>query len=781
MPSKCLSQQTILSLVNDQLPANLRGDILRHLDDCSICQAKFDSLFSDHDNHVADLRKSDRRSAKLSEAMNRLLSDTSTSTSNAVDRDSNYLDVLSFAFDASLRPNGIGRFAGLEIIGFLGAGGMGIVLKAFDDSLQRHVAIKLLPPGTATSQESRQRFLREARAAASIDHEHVVTIHSVDEFSGLPYLIMQYVEGESLHRVLERRSPMPLQEILVLAVQVSSGLAAAHRKGIIHRDIKPANILIERETNKALLTDFGLAQTISEDQLTQSGHTAGTPCYMSPEQTKAESLDARSDLFSLGAVLYTTATGASPFAGKSVYAVIRNVCERNPPPVAELNPEIPIWFSNVIEKLMQKAPDQRFDSAQELVAHLKKEVSVPSSNVSSKDVGEHNQKDSHAGWRGFYWVTGLCMLIIVAVFGTRSFFESRKHDDSAKNVETISFPFSVVGTDARFASIEEAIAHANDGATIEVSRNGPFFVSDCLIEHAITIRSDAQSNPIFCQRDNIKGPAISSTGDLTLNGITLQFGKKLFSGNDANRHYGVNSLLSVQGGELEVVDCTFQAHRGGMAVWFEGHRCKVVDSQFGAEFSVGMAWACTADSALEVDNCMFASRTGVMAIADMSLTMPRLRSNFTNNTFKSESAVFILPKRASRSSDEIETIPAAYLSITASNNLFDVDSLLSLRASPRIEFDRAKSLFNYMVAWSGNENVFSSVDCFSSTSNVRTQSRRAIHQSFSEWTEEQDETQSAMAELSFGETNHLGIPSVDAIKWQEGSPVSEFGVDRPDR
>src|SRR5262249_3881457 len=165
--------------------------------------------------------------------------------------------------------------------GVIGGGGMGVVLKAFDENLHRVVAVKVMAPQLAASATARQRFTREARAAAAVTHDHVVTLHAVEEAGGLPYIVMQFVDGQSLQDRLDRSGSLPIREVLRIGMQAAAGLAAAHKQGLIHRDIKPANVLLENGVERVKLTDFGLARAVDDASLTQSGVVAGTPQYMS--------------------------------------------------------------------------------------------------------------------------------------------------------------------------------------------------------------------------------------------------------------------------------------------------------------------------------------------------------------------------------------------------------------------------------------------------------------------------------------------------------------------
>ena len=183
-------------------------------------------------------------------------------------------------------PEMLGRLAGYEVKGVIGLGGMGIVLKAHDVSLDRYVAIKCLSPELAVQSASRRRFAREAKATAAVVHDNVIAIHSVDEYDGTPFLVMPYVRGESLQHRIDRSAPMSVEEILSIALQIARGLAAAHDQGLIHRDIKPSNILMPENVERIIITDFGLARAVDDASVTQSGVLAGTPQYMSPEQAR---------------------------------------------------------------------------------------------------------------------------------------------------------------------------------------------------------------------------------------------------------------------------------------------------------------------------------------------------------------------------------------------------------------------------------------------------------------------------------------------------------------
>jgi eukaryotic-like serine/threonine-protein kinase len=267
-------------------------------------------------------------------------------------------------------PEMLGRLGRYEIEQLIGAGGMGIVLKGFDTELNRPVAIKVLAPHLAHSGPARQRFAREARSAASIVNEHVVAIHDVKSEHVAPYLVMQYIAGRSLQQRVDQEGPLAAVEILRIGLQAAAGLAAAHDQGVIHRDVKPANILLENGVERAMLTDFGLARAADDATLTHSGIIAGTPDYMSPEQARGQPVDARSDLFSLGAVLYFMSTGHPPFRAEQAMATLHRICHDRHRNVQDINPTVPDELADVIDRLLEKKPSRRFAAADEVQQSL---------------------------------------------------------------------------------------------------------------------------------------------------------------------------------------------------------------------------------------------------------------------------------------------------------------------------------------------------------------------------------------------------------------------------
>ncbi|HEX4036689.1 MAG TPA: protein kinase [Acidobacteriaceae bacterium] len=281
-----------------------------------------------------------------------------------------------------------------KILRRLGAGGMGVVYEAEDLRLRRHVALKLIAAGAAADSEARERFWREARTASALNHPGICTIHEINESENQPFLVMELLEGQSLDRLYAGQT-VPVPRLVEIGVQLADALDAAHRKGILHRDIKPANIFITG-SGQAKILDFGLARfeesglsdstgvgVPSRDRITSSGATLGTIAYMSPEQARGETLDGRSDLFSLGVVLYEMATGIHPFSGTTTAVVFDKLLNYQPPPPLTVNHNLPPELESIINKALEKDRDLRYQSAADLRADLKRLQRRPSESHAS--------------------------------------------------------------------------------------------------------------------------------------------------------------------------------------------------------------------------------------------------------------------------------------------------------------------------------------------------------------------------------------------------------------
>lgn len=259
-----------------------------------------------------------------------------------------------------------------EILEELGRGAMATVYKAFDPRINRELAIKLLLPEHTVNPEFRNRFLRETRAVGKLNHPNIVKIYDVGEFENQPYIAMELLTGQFLNQIMESGRKLSTEEIVEIARQLASALDCAHTHGVIHRDIKPANIAWSDHNKRIILTDFGIAriENIEATQSTLIGQVLGTPKYMSPEQILGKHIDGRTDLFSLGVVLYQLVTGQKPFTGDTLASLTFQITQQDPPPVDEVVPEIPKALSQIIHKLLKKNPNDRFSDSKTLLHAL---------------------------------------------------------------------------------------------------------------------------------------------------------------------------------------------------------------------------------------------------------------------------------------------------------------------------------------------------------------------------------------------------------------------------
>ncbi len=337
---------------NDE-PGENANSIARHLESCASCRKQLAEFGGD--THWWDEARH-----WLSEA----------EAAHEPDDELPMLSIdLSF-LDQPTHPEMLGRIGRYDVEALIGRGGMGVVLRAYDSDLHRSVAIKVLAPEWAASMQARRRFAREAQAAASVAHENVVPIYNVEADAQQPFLVMQYVPGMTLQSWVKTNGPPDAATILRVAGQMAEGLSAAHRRGLVHRDVKPGNVLVGDNIDRVWITDFGLARAADSITLTRTGVIAGTPHYMSPEQARGEAIDHRSDLFSLGCVLYFLATGKPPFDAENTLAVLHKLVSEKPDALSTHRDDLPPSFVSLVDQLLRRSRAKRPPDCDAVIAKL---------------------------------------------------------------------------------------------------------------------------------------------------------------------------------------------------------------------------------------------------------------------------------------------------------------------------------------------------------------------------------------------------------------------------
>lgn len=497
----------IESYLEGDLEASAEESLLQHLDECQACRDFMEQKAGqadDWEEATLLLRPGEYDSAGSPEYST--ASFTSFANRESAASSENMLQMLG----QSEAPNSLGRLAEYEILSVIGVGGMGVVIEGFDATLDRSVAIKVLAPHLAKNDSARRRFAREARAVAAIQHPNVVAIHSVSSHNGLPYLVMPFVRDGSLQDLLKEKGTLPVDDVLSIARQIAAGLAAAHESGLVHRDIKPANVLMDSKNNEFKLTDFGLARAVDDVSITRLGSIAGTPEYMSPEQATGKEVKQSSDLFSLGSIAYAMCTGRPPFSASNSLGMMRCISDETPTPIEELNPEVPGWLCGIVEKLMSKSPNQRFESAasvaeilKDCIAHREQPDSVPLPNVvKESDSNKRTEKYSGKQPSTSSWTVGrvatASFLALTAVgllfLASQTWFGSANMPSPAAPDETANSNTDSTNTDS--SSQSDKTTHAENKtdpiATLKVGDPAPdISVDEWLIgEH----KSDGDSN-----------------------------------------------------------------------------------------------------------------------------------------------------------------------------------------------------------------------------------------------------------------------------------------------
>lgn len=598
---------------------------------------------------------------------------------------------------------------------------MGVVFKAQEESLNRTVALKVLSPALAGDRTSRERFLREARLAAAIIDEHVVTIHAVSGRLPHPYLVMEFVEGESLEQMMHGSRVPPFEEVVRIGVEVANGLQAAHQKGVIHRDIKPANILIHNQSGKAQITDFGLARLSGDSRLTKSGMLIGTPGYLAPESVEnLDNVDHRVDLFGLGAVLYAICNGKPPFHSNSLLGSLRRMSTEVPTPLGEVNASVPDWFSEIVMRLLSVSPERRFANAGDVSSALRAGISQSIIKHSNVEQVHPNQRETlnpdavttverpspmparrrwaphRIGLQICLFLVLLCWLLWNRPFGLDAVVESAgtlsdnqaSEERAGENQNGVFFVRDVDDTKATpFFRLEDAMANASLGSTIEIHQTGLINVAPLVVRRSRQVPGERLSivagkghHPILVFEPIDKRGVeamIETEVNLALQGIELRLPPEQFEQDFA-------LIGAKSGSDVFLESCSIVVEGNGTGIYTESdlnlENCEIVATE-----SLGIRVETEMEIAIRLRNCWLTSNTGFGILAKKKTSVELQRCTLMSDR------PFLVESDAS--------FDECLVAITAERSIFDCGEGV-LQSDHDEPFDKT-------VSWIGRNNVFS--------------------------------------------------------------------------
>ncbi|MBL8822071.1 MAG: serine/threonine protein kinase [Planctomycetia bacterium] len=698
--NQCPTDSMLTQVLTDILPENEQGKLDEHLSRCPTCRERLEAVaqvteFGSVFGSVSS--QPPTSSFHLKRVMDQLITESSQSVALfSTPASSEHSKATLPVLQPTLLPGYLGRLGNIQIRRVIGRGGMGVVFEGLDSILNRTVAVKVLSPHLLERPEAKNRFVREAQSAAALTHENVVAIHAISEADGIPFLVLQYVDGESLAERLTRQKVLPFEEVLRIGQQVARGLSAAHDRGMVHRDIKPGNILLDSETGNARITDFGLAKHLGNESLTRVGMLAGTPAYMSPEQATDSALDARSDLFSLGVVLYQASSGELPFKADSPFVLLNQIRSANEKPLHEINPELPEWFCSIVHSLLRKEPENRISSAAELADLLEQRNSILPVRTSANN--------SRRTWNPVILIStlllsGICIAAII-------FLVQRQQEvltSHATQAEAVIQGFQIVGDERKYPSLAEAIDAVSEKGTIIIHGDGPFSTPTIRIENKnMTVRAAPGSHPRFIPETTGNGnfrQFLSTNSDLTLEGIEIYWPLKapVTKMDDPSQRailYSSNRKLSILNCRIVSGDATACIGSTGQDVVIE--RCHIVSPN-----GCCLAWK-VSSSPVHLENNVIECR------AIMNIGRPPNMANIVRkgiylarNIFSGERVLNVF----------VELNPRFSFPVKAFRNIVDCTHPLTVLTLPRNPFDinhpeTIRDLGKAVVSWSEDSNVY---------------------------------------------------------------------------
>ncbi|MGF1582803.1 MAG: serine/threonine-protein kinase [Gemmataceae bacterium] len=647
LPNNCPTQKSMELLLSGDLPSDHQQRLEQHLSECLDCSRNLENLaLGDMVVPNSQPEAQEGPSPNLEAVIHRLKSSRNNGPMGVTDSHEPYLQPAEAQSERTL-PGGdegalhedidlsfltpssesgvLGYLGPYRIDRIIGRGGMGIVFQAHDPTLQRKVAIKVLLPPLVSTQVSRDQFLREARAAATIQSDYVVTIHAVDMCEHRPYLVMEYVEGGTLQSRIAR-GKLVFGELYRIGVEIAEGLAAAHADGLVHRDIKPANILLAVGSNRVKITDFGLVKSVDDSSTTQSGIIVGTPEFMSPEQASGGNVDARSDLFSLGVVLYAAASGKSPFAGHNVHDTLCQVREKAPKPLSQVNPELPLWFCRLVHQLLDKDPRRRVQSAREVADRLR---------VGNEFVPQRRS----LRWMALSVTLTVTLVALGTLLALRPWQTTRVPSETPHRNEVLpKSGFRILGSSVVHPFLAKAVEQAKSGDVIEVFGDGPFLTSPIrLKDKRLTIRAAGNATPLFTQNppgQPSTAPFLQTNSDLQLEGLDIQWTIATGTFKDLRENSLSYCALVANGGRLRVLNCRVVAGVKNVCIGVAGKSGEIDNSHLFSRTGLCIYWGVALATRLSIQESIFEGGIGIAAFgtANMPPTLAIDRNTFSVHT-----------------------------------------------------------------------------------------------------------------------------------------------------
>jgi tRNA A-37 threonylcarbamoyl transferase component Bud32 len=612
----------------------------------------------------------------------------------------------------SRRPAHIGDY---RIEAILGQGGIGIVYRASDQSLHRDVAIKVLRPALADDASMRERFLREARTAAALRHDHVVAVYGVGQHAQQPYLVMEYIPGGSLADRLVRKGRLPNAEVVRLGIEVALGLAAAHAKGIVHRDVKPGNILWDAERARYKLTDFGLAKALDDVGLTQTGTVAGTPEFLSPEQAEGSVADARSDLFSLGAVLYAACAGTSPFHADSSLGALHRVRTYAPPDLTQVRDDCPPELAKLVACLLAKDPQRRYASATEVAEELR-QIELRIAGVGRAASHSASTRVRQRLARKLAAAVGAAALLAIAALIWYSTRDDEPLLDAGSPAPSVAPTpptppakasgrgIVVVGRPGTYESLSDAVARASPDDVIEIHQSGDLPIAPIWIEKKpLVIRAAPGSRPILTPLGAAVAaePAFTTDSDLTLAGLQVRWAAGTTP--EASEEAIGASALKSTGGTLSLDHCELTVGWRDTGILIARGSCSLASTRVNASQGHCMAWWPRAGDRLSAQNCVLTGRSGLVLNCDAEAGDLPATLDLSQNTWDGNQGLHLNVSVASR----------LRLEIRSNHNLFAVEHLLvysgpfgARRGAMQSGQNTMRVRLQKMIAWQELENHY---------------------------------------------------------------------------